>query len=298
MSWALAQLTTLALIFDFDDTMVPDSTTELLAAHSIKPEDFWLKEVRELIDSGYDPTHAYLKRLLDLIGDGKPLGSLTNNGLRQFGQSMDTKLYPGLPELFDDLRCTVSRYRDISIEFYIVSGGLQDIAEGSQIVQKHFAGVYGCQLAGDTSEGVLKYVKRAITFTEKTRYIFEINKGVTPSQVIQKPYLVNTHKDHELRRVRFSNMIYVGDGLTDIPCFSLIKNGANDPERGGITFAVFDPTKERAAKQALQEYLIPGRVASAHAPNYTKDRELGSFIRTAVAQRCSTITLKREEVER
>jgi hypothetical protein len=278
--------------------MVPDSTTELLATHNVEPDNFWLKEVRGLVESGYDPTHAYLKRLLDLIGDGKPLGLLTMNDLRQLGQSMDAKLYPGLPELFDDLRSTVSRYRDISIEFYIVSGGLQDIVEGSKTVQKYFRGVYGCQLASDTNDGVLRYIKRAITFTEKTRYIFEINKGVEPSQVIQKPYLVNTHKDHELRRVRFSNMIYVGDGLTDIPCFSLIKNGANDPERGGIAFAVFDPTKERAAKQALQEYLIPGRVTSAHAPNYTKERELGMLIRAAIAQRCSSITVKREEVER
>jgi len=291
-------LTTLALIFDFDDTMVPDSTTELLTAHGIQPQDFWLKEVRGLIESGYDPTHAYLRRILDLVGHDKPLGALTADDLRKFGQSMDSKLYPGLLELFDDLRCIVSRYRDVSIEFYIVSGGLQDIAEGSQIVKKYFTGIYGCQLAGDTNDGVLKYVKRAITFTEKTRYIFEINKGVTPNQVVQKPYLVNTHKGHEQRRVRFSNMIYVGDGLTDIPCFSLIKNGANDPEGGGIAFAVFDPSKERAAKQALQEYLIPGRVTSAHAPDYTKSRELGTFIRTAVAQRCSAINLKQEEVER
>jgi phosphoserine phosphatase len=288
----------LALIFDFDDTMVPDSTTELLTAYDINTENFWLKESRALIDSGYDPSHAYLKCLLDLIGDDKPLGPLTSNDLKKFGQSMDAKLYPGLPELFDELKSTVSRYRDISIEFYIVSGGVQDIAEGSQIVNSHFAGVYGCQLAGDTSDSVLRYIKRAITFTEKTRYIFEINKGVTPSQVLQKPYLVNAYKDHEQRAIRFSNMIYVGDGLTDIPCFSLIKSGANDPERGGIAFAVFDPTKERSAKQALQEYLIPGRVTGAHAPIYTKDRELGSFIRSAVGQMCTRITLKREEAER
>ena len=182
-------MTTLALIFDFDDTMVPDSTTELLLTHGVEPDNFWLKEVRGLIELGYDPTHAYLKRLLDLIGDNKPLGPLTNDELRKFGQSMDAKLFPGLPELFDDLRCIVSRYRDISIEFYIVSGGLQDIAEGSKSVQKYFTGVYGCQLAGDTNNGLLKYVKRAITFTEKTRYVFEINKGVEPSQVVQKPYL-------------------------------------------------------------------------------------------------------------
>jgi hypothetical protein len=286
------------VIFDFDDTIVPDSTTELLQGHGIKADDFWLKDVRALIDLGYDPTHAYLKRLLDLVGKDNPLGMLTGNELRKFGASMDAKFFPGIPDLFDDLRVIVKSYRDISVEFYVVSGGLQDIVEGSQIIGKNFTGIYGCQLAGDTPDGILKYVKRAITFTEKTRYIFEINKGVTPNQVTEKPYLVNTFKDHPVRRIRFCNMIYIGDGLTDIPCFSLIRNGANDPLGGGITFAVFDPTKEKSAKQALQDYLIPGRVTSAHAPNYTKERELGSFIRTAVATMCTRINLRAEEVAR
>ena len=288
----------IAVIFDFDDTIVPDSTTELLKNHGIKPDDFWLKDVRALIDSGYDPTHAYLKHLLDLVGNDRPLGQLTNDELRTFGASMDTKFFPGIPELFDDLRGIVHNYRDISIEFYVVSGGLQDIVEGSSIIRKNCTSVYGCQLAGDTPAGNLKYIKRAITFTEKTRYIFEINKGIEPDQVTGKPYLVNTHKDHPQRRVRFCDMIYIGDGLTDIPCFSLIKNGANDPLGGGIAFAVFDPTKEMSAKQALQDYLIPGRVTGAHAPNYTKERELGSFMRSAVAGMCARINLRPEEVKR
>ncbi|MFI5450258.1 MAG: hypothetical protein ACHQ03_10910 [Candidatus Bathyarchaeia archaeon] len=291
-------MTVIAVIFDFDDTIVPDSTTELLRNHGINPDDFWLKEVRALIDSGYDPTHAYLKHLLDLVGKDRPLGQLTNDELRKFGSSMDAKLFPGVSGLFDDLRVIVQNYRDVSIEFYVVSGGLQDVVEGSPTIKKNFTGLYGCQLAGDTPDDVLKYVKRAITFTEKTRYVFEINKGIKPTQVTEKPYLVNTFKDHPQRRIRFCNMIYIGDGLTDIPCFSLIRNGANDPLGGGITFAVFDPTKEKSAKQALQDYLIPGRVTSAHAPNYTKDRELGSFIRTAVATMCTRINLRAEEVER
>jgi len=90
-------------------------------------------------------------------------------------------------------------------------------------------------------------------------------------------------------------MIYVGDGLTDIPCFSLVKRGVGEPGGGGIPLAVFDPTKEKSAKQALQEYLRPGRVISAHAPHYTPDRELGAIIRAAVRTRCSDIKLRGEE---
>jgi hypothetical protein len=257
--------------------------------HGIDPREFWLKDVKALIELGYDPTLAYLKRFLDLVGEDAPLGELTSRHLRDFGRTLDSKFFPGIPELFDDLNGIVNSYRDIEIEFYIISGGLQDIIEGSRIVGKYFSGVYGCQLVGDEKEGVFKHLKRSINFTEKTRYLFEINKGITPVQAVEKPYLVNIDILHERRRIRFPNMIYIGDGLTDVPCFSLVMKGSDDPEGAGIAFAVFDPTKEKSAKQVLQEYLIPRRVVSAHAPDYRKDRELGALIRAAVATRCNTI---------
>jgi len=291
-------LTILAAIFDFDDTIVPDSTTEFLDSHNVNSNDFWLKDVKSLTDSGWDPTLAYLKTFLGLIGETKPLGQLSDAQLREFGQTLDSKCYPGLPQIFEDLKNTVKKYRDIDIEFYIISGGLQSIIEGSKIIHDNFSGVYGCQLAGDEENGVLRYIKRAITFTEKTRYLFEINKGVTPGAVKTKPYLVNLDKSYEQRRIKFSNMIYVGDGLTDIPCFTLIMKGPSGyPEERGTAFAVFDPKKtngRRSAKQALQDFLKPNRVVSAHKPDYTPDSELGSFIRAAVGIRCSEINLRQE----
>src|SRR5947207_2162139 len=80
---------------------------------------------------------------------------------------------------------------------------------------------------------VLATIKRAVTFTEKTRFLFEIQKGITPQQTAKDPYLVNKDVPATDRRVPFSNMIYVGDGLTDIPCFSLIGHNR------GRAFAVF-----------------------------------------------------------
>jgi hypothetical protein len=71
----------LALIFDFDDTLVPDSTTLLLEHYKIDPKRFWLQDAKRLVESGYDPAHAYLKLLLDNIGHGRRLGNLTNRGL-------------------------------------------------------------------------------------------------------------------------------------------------------------------------------------------------------------------------
>ena len=89
----------LALIFDFDDTLVPDSTTQLLLQHGIDPQQFWGRDAKNLVQSGYDPALAYLKLLLDNIGPGKPLGDLTNEGLGKFGAQLDRKYFPGIPRL-------------------------------------------------------------------------------------------------------------------------------------------------------------------------------------------------------
>lgn len=278
----------IALVFDFDDTLVPDSTTKLLRHYGIDTEEFWGTSAKQLIHQGYDPPAAYLKLLLDNVGPGKPLGELTNEGLRQFGTTLDGDFHEGLPDFFEEIRSTTaSKFKNIDVEFYIVSGGLQAILDGSEIVRKYFSAVYGCQLAGDTEEGTLKYIKRSITFTEKTRYLFEINKGIPPEASRENPYLVNEAVAEKDRRVPFTNFIYVGDGQTDIPCFSLVQ------KMNGTAFGVFDPSKEAKAKQALEAFLKPGRVVSMHAPKYTPDSELGAMLRAAVATRCSAIQLQR-----
>ena len=287
-------VSTIAVIFDFDDTLVPDSTTLLLEEHGVDSKKFWKKDVKKLISAGYDPTPAYLKLLLDNIGKDKSLGPLTNNDLRKFGANLDNKFYVGLPGLFSDLRKIVKRYKKINlnIEFFIISGGLQEIIEGSKIVKQNFKAVYACRLAGDTEAGVLKYISRCVTFTEKTRFLFEINKGLDPKKTRRNPFFVNQDIKEDKRPVPFKNMIYVGDGNTDIPCFSVVgKMG------GGQTFGVFNPDDKKSAKKALQEFLIPDRVISVHAPRYRKNDELGSFIRSAVATRCNKMVLERKQAE-
>lgn len=265
---------TLALVFDFDDTLTPDSTTALLERHGVNTRKFWKKDTKALIAQGYDPALAYLKLLLNNIGPGRPLGALTNADLRAFGATLT--LYPGLPDLLSDLRASVKKVKNIEIEFFVISGGLREIIQGHRFIRREFSGVYGCELAGDEESGVLK---------------FEINKGLAPSRTRRNPYLVNRDVPQSKRRVPFKNLIYVGDGLTDIPCFSLVKYF------GGTTFGVFNPGDEGKAKRALVEFLIPSRVISMHAPKYGRKDDLGALIRAAVATQCSRIKLERQETE-
>lgn len=283
---------TLAVVFDFDDTLLPDSTTKLLKRHAVDTKTFWGKDVRSLIRSGFDPSLAWLKLFIDNVGPDRPLGKLSKKDLRDFGSTLDGDFYAGLPEIFDDLKAMVRKAKVGEIEFYIVSGGLQDVVEGSKIVRRYFSGVYACDLAEDQDSGTVSHVKRCVTFTEKTKYLFEINKGIEPKKGRVNPYLVNKNVDEDKRRVRFRNMIYVGDGLTDIPCFSLLK------KLGGTAFGVFDPAHSKSARRALVEFLKPDRVISVHAPRYGTDDELGSLLRAAVAARCAQIKVEAKQAER
>lgn len=278
-------MSVLAVIFDFDDTLLPDSTSALLRDHSVDPDHFWTVQTKALVDQGYDPPLAYLKLLLGEVGPGRPLGQLTNQDLRKFGASLDNTWFPGLPQLFEDLRSIASEHRDVSIEFYIISGGLQPIIEGSTYVSKYFRGVYGCQLGEDPNSGIVSDIKRCVTFTEKTRFLFEINKGISPQDAATQPHLVNRLVPEETRPIPFKNMIYVGDGLTDVPCFSLVE------KREGIAFGVFKSGKE-SAKQAFQRFLETKRVRSMHHPDYQDDAELGSLLRAAVSTACGRLMVE------
>jgi len=277
-------MSVLALIFDFDDTLLPDSTSALLREHGLDPAEFWTVRTKALVDRGYDPPLAYLNLLLGEVGPVRPLGDLTNQRLREFGSSLDPTWFPGLPQLFEDLRSIAGEHRDVSIEFYIISGGLQPIIEGSAHVKKYFSGVYGCQLGEDAESKIVCDIKRCVTFTEKTRFLFEISKGISPVNAATQPHLVNQLVPEQSRPVPFKNMIYVGDGLTDIPCFSLVERG------GGIAFGVFQSGGE-SAKQAFQRFLETKRVRSIHHPDYRDDAELGSLLRAAVSAACSNIMI-------
>ena len=279
--------TNIGLIFDFDDTLAPDSTTQLLEEHGIGPEEFWFTEFQSHVREGYDPTVAYLSLLLDKVGDDQPLGELTIEDLEAFGANLTETLYPGIPGLFDDINSIADEYEDITIDYYILSEGLDPIIQGTEIADRCEA-VYASRLDAD-SEGIIQRVQRPISFTDKTRYLYEINKGITPEEAKENPYEVNTQVDPEERRTPFENMIYIGDGITDIPCFSLVK------DRGGRVFGVIDSDDEgdegSAKQRAIRDIGSPRRAGNLNDPMYGESGQLGSLLRLTIEGICTDRTI-------
>lgn len=283
----MSMSTIISVIFDFDDTLAPDSTTHLLEEYGLDPNQFWNVDFQERVQSGYDPTVAYLTLVLDNIGPDKELGDLTRDDLQECGANLEEHFYPGIPELFEDLDQIVAGYDDIEIEYYVITEGIESLILGSEI-EDYCKEVYASRLATNDDD-VFTGIKRPISFTDKTRYIYEINKGIGSSETMMNPFLVNKEIPREERRVPFENMIYIGDGITDIPCFSLVK------DRDGRVFGVMNKEDGSAKQQALLELGSPRRAGNLNTPNYTESGQLGSLLRLTIEGICTNKTINQLE---
>lgn len=231
----------LALIFDFDETMARDSITQLLQMHSIDAGQFWDEKHSALVEAGWDPTEAYLMLLVKEMGDRKKLDELGSAKLREFGAKLE--LFEGVCDMFGELRQLAPD--DMMVQFFVISGGLQEVIAGTPIA-KELDDYWGCTFDDGSAFGV-PYPKNVISFTEKTKYLFQINKGLIGTKYKNKPYEVNEFMEPLGRAIPFQNMIYVGDGLTDVPCFSILEKNKGVPivvynqdlkRRAGIQLAV------------------------------------------------------------
>lgn len=225
--------TTIGMIYDYDQTLSPTyMQDETLFPHfGINPTQFW-KKSRELVDrEGYDGELAYLKCMLDYLGMDRP----TNEELKSLGSKL--KFFKGVPELFEELNQVLSdqhRLLGIKIEHYIISSGLKILLDGSALAP-HVKCIFGCEF-GEDADGRITFPKRVISHTTKTQFIFRINKGM-----LEPHQDVNDHMPHELRPIPFQHMVYVGDGPTDVPCFTLMKR------YGGHAIAVYNPDETNRA---------------------------------------------------
>jgi phosphoserine phosphatase len=148
----------IAVIFDFDDTLTDDSTTQLLASRGVDTNKFWKTDVRRMVDDGWDPALAYLNLMIELMAPGKPLAGLSNQDLADFGKTL--KFYPGLPAIFRDLLKQVREHTisNPSIEFYVISGGLEAVIRGSGIVG-HMSGIWGATAERSRSMSTTKWTR-------------------------------------------------------------------------------------------------------------------------------------------
>ncbi len=282
----------IACVWDFDKTLIPGyMQAPIFDYFNIDSSTFW-KEVNQLPEVykkrgiTVSKDTVYLNHLLNYVKNGA-LKGLSNAKLKELGQGLE--FYSGLPHFFKELQDLVKTNFEyakhgITLEHYIISTGLAAMIRGSVIAQ-YVDGIYGCEFVENPlgpgfslqkdfdleHDAEISQIGVMVDNTIKTRFIFEINKGSNKNPEID----VNSKMRDEDRRIPIRNMIYIADGPSDVPVFSVVKN------HGGKTFAVYDPDNEEefAQNDAL---LQSGRIHAYGPANYSAGSASSMWIKMHV----------------
>lgn len=273
---------TIAIVYDYDQTLSPSYMQDevVFPAFGINPDGFW-RRCAELRESGYDHELAYMKVLLDTLGMDRP----TNAYLQQLGGKLT--FYKGLPEMFEEFRSGLLTPEQvahgITVENYIISSGMKVLLEGSRLAP-YVRAIFGCEFAEDP-EGRITFPKRVISHTQKTQFLFRINKGL-----LDMSQDVNDHMDADIRPIPFPHMIYIGDGPTDVPCFTVMK------KNGGQAIAVYNPDDpERVGfKKCYQLSTHADRVKHIAPADYRPNTHLRMILEQMVEETASRIVEQRK----
>ena len=304
----LVTKTHIAVIWDFDKTLIPGYMQEPLFRHfNVDGRKFWRevnslpKYLRREGNEMVAEDSIYLNHILSYVRAGVFKG-LNNKLLRKLGSELE--FYPGLPEFFLAVKEFVANdpvYRkyDIKVEHYIVSTGLRQMILGSKIAE-YVDGIWACEFVemrlppGYLQEGVpalreeeivLQDIGYVIDNTTKTRAIFEINKGVNKLEGID----VNSYIPRSERRIPFQNMIYIADGPSDVPVFSLIN------QNGGRTYGVYGKGSREEFAQ-VNKLMQQRRIHAFGEANYEPDTQTYMWIMNAVKEIADTIVRNTEFV--
>ena len=292
--------TVIAMVWDFDQTLIRGSMiSAILNDYQIPEDEFW-NDVSALADqyAGHnlrvDPQSMYPNHLLTLAWNGRMSG-LNNARLRSYGEQL--AYYEGMPDFLHTIAEGVAqnpqyeRY-GIAVEHYIVSSGLRQIIEGSEI-RRSVRDVWATEfiespIGLDTACGpIIAQIGYPMSDSVKTRALFELNKGTN----IEPSIDINGEMAESERRIPFSHMICVADGPSDVPLFAVVKR------MGGKAFGVYDPTDHSHFDQASL-LLEQGRTNSVFEADYRPDRPAVLWLTRAVRQIADNIVVQQEALLR
>lgn len=271
--------TPMAIAYDFDGTLAPGNMQEHQFIPEIKmqPKKFW-SEVKQLTkEHQADGVLVYMNLMLRKAAAARV--SVRRQDFEKHGKGLT--LFDGVEEWFDRIT-EYGRNKDVNVEHYLISSGNAEIFRGTKIASK-FKEVYASKFIFNEN-GVAEWPALAINYTTKTQYLFRINKDAHDLSDDKK---VNRFVKKPDRPVPFENIIFIGDGETDIPCFRLVK------EQGGLSVAVYKPHTPGAQVKA-QQYYKEGRVNCVAPTVYTDGSKLDRIVKTNIDIVSSRAALARE----
>ena len=232
----------IALLYDFDKTLCTTDMEDyaFIPALGYTPAEFWAKANTFGRDNRMDGLLAYMYTMIEECRAQSK--RLDREFLVRCGHSME--LFPGVREWFRRIN-DFGETQGVTIEHYVISSGLREIIEGSGIAHE-FQEIYACEFFYDR-EGLATWPKLDVNFTNKTQFVYRINKGVLD---VSDDKTLNDSMPDDSKRIPFTNMIYVGDGLSDVPCMKMMR------AYGGQAVAVYQDSN----RAGVEDLLAKGRV--------------------------------------
>lgn len=262
------------IAYDFDGTLAPGNMQEydFVPALKIKPAQFWQEVKAMAVKQDADEILAYMRLMIEKAEAAQV--SVRKENFTEFGAGIG--FFPGVIDWFE----RINRYgksKEVRVEHFIISSGLREMIEGTRIY-KHFRKVYASGFMYDHN-GVASWPALAVNYTTKTQYLFRINKG---SLDVHDNTVINKYVEQDERPVPFQNMLFIGDGETDIPSMRLVK------DQGGHSIAVY-PGNKRGARGKGEKLVKEGRANLTTTADYTEgsamDKAVKGMIDLVVAQR-------------
>lgn len=270
----------LAICYDFDKTLSPDDMQAQGYIQSVNCDvtDFWRRSNELAEENDMDQNLAYMYLMVE---EAEGILSVNRKNLESYGAQV--KLFPGVEDWFERIRA-YGKQRGVIVEHYIISSGLKEMIEGT-LPAKHgaFEKIYASSFYFN-KKGAAKWPAQVVNFTNKTQFLFRIQKGVLD---VNDPGVNDSFAPEELR-VPFRNMVYIGDSDTDIPCMRLVNSN------GGYSIGVFNADTGDRAK--VHKMLRDGRIKYFVPADYTENSELDALVKKIVDRTAANEELEREFV--
>lgn len=253
-----------AIAYDFDGTLAPGNMQErdFIPALGLKPNAFWKKVRAHAKKHDMDEILSYMDLMLREAD--KQERPINRKAFAEYGRTLD--FFPGVESWFGRIN-NAGRSRGLSVSHYIISSGLREMIEATRIA-KHFKYIFASGFRYDQHE-VAKWPALAINYTTKSQYLFRINKGIINAW---DNTTINKVMPESERPVSFHNMIYLGDGDTDIPAMKMTTH------MGGTAIAVYTPRKPGGKARAARLVHEDRRADVAVAADYTEGKDLEAAV--------------------
>ena len=266
----------IAFLYDFDKTLCTTDMEDYAFIPSLgyTPAEFWGRANAFGWENRMDGLLAYMYTMIQECAAQNI--KLDRAFLNHCGESI--QLFPGVREWFARINA-FGESLGVQVEHYVISSGLREIIEGSGI-DREFREIYACEFYYNEN-GDACWPKLDVNFTNKTQFVYRINKGILD---VSRDKELNDSMPDDSKRVPFTNMIYMGDGLSDVPCMKMMR------AYGGQAIAVYQASN----RQGVEKLLADGRVDFIFPADYREGMELDRTVRDIL--RKMTITDRLLEV--